>query len=287
MTTTIDTTDTTLATTFAEQLAELGDIPGATDLEPGRINWLHGVKQARTPGVFYVKATELSEPPAGPWQPDDRFDNEEGYSTPCLKVAFIGWRSQWFVSDRDAGTFQWLADYQAGIGAKKSTEFLCLVEGISDPMVISVSGMHKEKPLVEIIKTYERGLLKQASRLAKRALPRWSFWLPIQNKLTPEGKTMYIDATDGNGKSYGSVVTPPALVLPENPINALYVGNELLVYGAQVREDYALWFKTRKGTEVQEGEYYVEERQALPAPKNAPAAYDPNETFGGDETDLL
>ncbi|HEU5013986.1 MAG TPA: hypothetical protein VFT66_15805 [Roseiflexaceae bacterium] len=282
---TIDTTETRLATTFTEQLAELGDIPGGGALEPGHINWLHGSKASgvRSPGVFYVKASELSETPEGPWQPDARFDDERGYSAPLLHVAFIGWRSQWFVSDRDAGTFQWLPEYQGGIGAKKSTEFLCLVEGISDPMVISASGMHKEKPLVEIIKTYERGLLKQASRMAKRSLPRWAFWLPIQNQLTPDGKTMYIDATDGSGKSYGSVVTPPVLSLPENPVNALYVGNELLRYGAQIREDYALWFKTKRGSDVQEGEYYVEETKALPAPKNAVHAYDPDEDFPTDD----
>lgn len=271
---------TALTRNFTDELAALGDIPGATALEPGRINWLHGTKQARTPGVFYVKESELSEPPAAPWQADDRFDNETGYSTPVLHVAFIGWRSQWFLADRDTGTFQWLQEYQAGVGAKKSTEFLCLVEGIADPMVISASGKHKAQPLLDILKTYERGLLKQASRLVKRTLPRWAFWLPIQNRLTADGKTMYIEATDGAGKSYGSVVTPPALYLPENPINTLYVGNDMLRLGAQVREDYALWFKMKRGTDVQEGEYYVEERAALPAPKNAPVPWVEGEEDG-------
>jgi hypothetical protein len=51
--------------------------------------------------------------------------------------------------------------------------------------------------------------------MAKRALPLWTFWLPIANQRDASGKTAYVEAMDASGKSYGSVVTPPTIYLPE------------------------------------------------------------------------
>ena len=245
---------------FDEETAGIGDIPGSRDLEPGRINWLHGVKQGKMPGIFYVKDTEVTDVPGAPWEFDDsRFDEEKGYSAATLRIAFLGSRSQWFIPGEKKGDLTtWLPDYQAG--AKKLTEHLVFAEGIPDVMVLSVSGMHKSKPITELLRSYWNGLLRQASRKVKRQLPPWSFWLPIANK-RQDGKTHYIEAEDADGQSYGSVVTPPALYLPEDALNECWAGMDFIRMASEVRQQYVLWFEYKRETRSRD-----EPRAALPAP---------------------
>lgn len=233
--------------TFAEQIEGI-EIPDAGALEPGRIVWLHGVKQAKTPGVFYAKDLAFSTPPDEPWAPDDRFDDEAGFSAPLLHLAVIGERSQWFIpADKDLGTqTEWLPTYAANISAKKITEWLVLVEGINEPMVLSASGKHKAGPFTEAFQTYRTGLLTQASRVAKKQMPKWSFWLPFRNKLDAQGKTLYLDAADGAGKTYGSVVTPPVLALPKDALDALFVGAGILALGEEIKAQYETWFTYKR-----------------------------------------
>lgn len=251
--------------TWLETINSIEDLPSG-QLEPGRIIWLHGVKQAKTPGVFYAKASEFADTPTAPWQADNRFDEEAGYSTAELRLAVIGWRQQWFKPGTDGSAPTYLTQYEAG--AKKNVEVLCLVEGMDDPMVLSVSGMNKAKPILDLIRSYEDGLLKQASRIARKALPRWTFWLTVRNR-EKDGKTSYIDATDSSGKSYGSVVTPPALYLPDDAMETCFVGEEVLRRGAEMHAMYREWFGAKRlPAGVIEGE--IVERPALPAPKNVP-----------------
>lgn len=251
--------------TWLDTINQIEDLP-TEQLEPGRIIWLHGTKQAKTPGVFYARASEFADPPAAPWQADTRFDDEVGFSAPSLRLAVIGWRQQWFIPGADGQPPTYLTTYEAG--AKKNVEVLCLVEGLSDPMVLSVSGMNKAKPILDLIRSYEEGLLKQASRIARKALPRWTFWLPIRNK-ERDGKTEYIDAKDGSGKSYGSVVTPPALYLPDDAMESCFVGEDILRQGAEVRAQYSAWFAVKRlPAGVIEAE--VVERPALPPGRNVP-----------------
>lgn len=280
------TTTTDLTRRFADEIIP-DDLPNET-LEPGRIIWLHGTKQggAKTPGVFYVKASELSDTPSAPWKADDeRFENEYGYSTPELKIAIIGFRSQWFIPAAEPGQPpEWLQEYREGVGAKKSTEYLCLVEGIADPMVLSVSGKNKAGPLLDILKTYQNGLLKQASRIKRRQMPLWSFWLPIANRRDEGGQTLYLTAQDSTGKVYKSIVTPPALYLPDNPLDTLYVGAETISYGAQVRNDFAEWFKAKRLPQgTVEGHVTVSAPKQLAAPRNVPQPLHPDEYNADDE----
>jgi hypothetical protein len=259
--------------TWLDTVNTIEDLP-TSQLEPGRFIWLHGVKQARTSGVFYAKESEFSTEPPAPWGLDNRFDNERGYSASELRIAIIGTRTQWFVPGVDGKAPTYLGHYEAG--AKKHLEVLCLVDGLDDPMVFSASGMNKAKPMQDIIKAYNDGLLKQASRIAKRGLPPWSFWLPIKNKVTAEGKTAYIEAADSAGKTYGSVVTPPALYLPGDAMETLFVGADALRRGADVRDTYASWFEARRlPPQVLEGEVLP----ALPAPRNTPQEIGADELF--------
>lgn len=256
---------TELARTFIDDIDQLpAEIPGAATLEPGRLSWLHGATgQVKTPGVFYAKDTAFVEPPSAPWVLDERYTDqgEVGYSAPELRIAFIANRSQWFLPGQDRGDLpEWLSAYQDG--AKKLTEYLIQIDGIYEPMVLSVSGKYKAGPIAEILSNYRRGALAQAMRKVKRTLPAWSFWLPIANKRT-DGKTAYLKAADADGKEYGSVVTPPALVSAPIARTA-----QELIEGGHVWEEYRDWARyTRTAQGVSEGSYTVENRPALPAPQ--------------------
>lgn len=261
------TTDT-LARTFMDDIDQLpAEIPGAATLEPGRLSWLHGsTGQVKTAGCFYAKDTAFVEPPVSPWVLDERYTDqgEIGYSAPELRIAFIANRSQWFLPGENRGDFpEWLSTYQEG--AKKLVEYLIQIDGIYEPMVLSVSGKYKAVPIADILSTYRRGSLAQAMRKVKRTLPAWSFWLPIANK-RQDGKTLYLKASDGDGKEYGSVVTPPALIGPPMARTA-----QELIEGAAIWQEYQEWSKyTRTPQGVSEASYTVESRPALPAPRNVP-----------------
>lgn len=259
---------------FLDTINTIDDLPGG-ELAPGVIWWLHGAKagQTKAPGVFYAKATEFGDAPPAPWESDNRFDGEAGYSTPTLRIAAIGWRAQWFTQDKDdpKSLPRYITDYQPG--ANKHVEILCMVDGIDEPMIISVKGFHKTKAMLDAIRTYENGLLKQAGRLAKRALPRWTFWLPIQNKLNAKGETDYIEAQDGAGKAYGSVVTPPALYLPDDAMDSCFVGEVVMRRGADIRAQYERWFNQKRlPPQITEGVYQIEDTtpRQLEAPRNVP-----------------
>lgn len=269
--------------TFLDTINTIEDLPGG-ELEPGVIWWLHGAKagQTKVPGVFYAKATEFGDAPGTPWAPDNRFDDEAGYSTPQLRAAVIGWRSQWFTQDKNdpKSLPRYITDYQDG--ANKHVEILAMIDGQAETFIISVKGFHKTKAMLDAIRGYENGLLKQASRLAKRALPRWTFWLPIKNKLNNKGETDYIEAQDGSGKSYGSVVTPPALYLPDDAMESCFVGEAILRQGADIRAQYESWFKQKRlPPQIAEGVYteVVAEPRQLSAGRNVPEPIEEADLF--------
>jgi hypothetical protein len=262
------TTDA-LARTFIDDIDQLPEeIPGAATLEPGRLSWLHGATgQVKTPGVFYAKDTAFVEPPVSPWVLDERYTDqgETGYNAPELRIAFIANRSQWFLPGQDRGDLpEWLNAYQEG--AKKLTEYLIQIDGIYEPMVLSVSGKYKAGPIADILSTYRRGALAQAMRKVKRTLPAWSFWLPIANKRGADLKTVYLKASDADGKEYGSVVTPPALIGPPQARTA-----QELIEGAAIWQEYQDWAHyTRAPQGTTEGAYTISTVPQLPAGRNVP-----------------
>ncbi len=258
-----------LARSFIDDIDQLPEeIPGAAALEPGRLTWLHGTNAAgaKAPGVFYGKDTAFVDPPSAPWVADDRYadQGELGYSAPDLRIAFIANRSQWFLSGENKGDMPtWLSTYQEG--AKKLTEYLIVIDGMVEPMVLSVSGKYKAGPIADILSNYRRGALAQAMRKVQRTLPAWSFWLPIANR-KQDNKTLYLKATDGDGKEYGSVVTPPALSGPPIARTA-----QELIDGGAIYQQYSDWTKyTRAPQGVTEATYYVETPRQLPPGRNVP-----------------
>jgi hypothetical protein len=215
------------------------------DQGPSRIGWRNGDRKARTPGKFYTSANQYTTEPTDPWQSSDMYTDEEGYETSLLRVAIIGVRAQWFRMDGD--TRIWLQGYEQG--ARKFTEILCFAEGIDEPVVWSAKGLTGMAITNKggIIPTYSNGLLREAKRLAGRKdLPLWSFWLPIATKIDNRGQVVYESTGYGN-----NVVTPPALHLPHDDhatnIEVLYVGNELVKWGDELRAEYGTWLTMQRG----------------------------------------
>lgn len=258
---------------FLDTINAIEDLPEGGDLPLGSITWMHGNKAGKTPGAFFGKATEFSGTPSAPWAPDDRFDDDPGYSASALRVAFICWRAQWYKQD-ESGPKIWLPDYETG--ARKQVEYIVLAEGVDDPMLLTLPKFTKAKPIQDIVKDYRDGLLKQASRLAKRALPLWSFWVPIQGK-QKDGKSVY-EEVQRAGASTGAYVTYPVAVWPENAMDTLFVGEDLLRRGADVARTYGRWTEERRlPAGVIEGQ--VQEIKALPAPRNVPQPVEEGDLF--------
>lgn len=275
-----------LALRMEDQLANV-DWGQMTETGPqvapfGIFGWYHGNKAGKTAGAFYGKETEFAEMPGDPWAPDDRFNEgktpEVGFSASQLRIAVIGWRSQWFKQDADDDRERkhrhWLPAYQEGVGAKKQVEWLCFVEGVSAPMILAGSKMTKTKPFTDIIEQYRRTLLKQASLKLQRPLPTWFHWLPIGCERSADGKPVYTEVSGKDGKS--SFVTYPKLYLPANASDALFVGPELLMRGAQIRRDFAWWLEeVRLPDNTVEAEFEIEE--AEPPRRNVPQAVESDE----------
>lgn len=265
-----ETTD--MIRTFIDDIDQLpAEIPGAANLEPGRISWLHGTKSGnvRTPGVFYGKDTAFTDAPGVPWVLDERHteQGEIGYSTPELCIAVIGWRDQWFKPGADRGDLPtWLPSYEDG--AKKLTEYLIRVQGLAEPMVLSVSGLYKARPIADLVSSYRRGALTQAMRKYRRTLPLWAFWLPVANKRGADLKTVYVEAKDAAGKDFGSVVTPPALAGLPKPRTAAEILED-----AELWQQYRVmgWFDHKRLPQnAVEATYTVTSVPQLPAGRNVP-----------------
>lgn len=255
---------------FLDTINTIEDIPEGGDLPLGTFTWMHGNKAGKTPGAFFGKATEFTGTPSAPWAPDDRFDDDPGYGAPALRIAFIAWRSQWY-KQAESGPKIWLPDYEDG--ARKQVEYICFAEGVDDPMILTLAKFTKAKPIQDIVKDYREGLLKQASRLAKRGLPLWSFWLPIAGK-AKDGKPVY-EEVQRAGTGTGAHITYPVAAYPENAMDVLFVGEELLRRGAEVARTYAHWTQERRlAPHIVEGE--------VMSHRNVPQLVGEGETSEGD-----
>lgn len=267
---------TELAPSFLDSVDELPmDLPSVT-MEPARLYWYHGVDagKIKTPGVFFGKDTAFTDTPPAPWETDDRYLDTDGpgYSVARLRLAFVGWREQWFIPGAAAGDkIQWIPNggrSPEGTKVKKNIEYLILVDGLPDPMVLSVSGFYKSKPFEDIIRDYERGALAQLMRAKKRTFPRWSHWLTIGGKTDDKGKPIIESAKDSKGEEFGSGVTPPTMIAPPALVSA-----ETMRAGIDTWNLYNSlgWFKfQRTNASTVEAEYTVETVPQLPAGRNVP-----------------
>ena len=215
---------------------------------PPRIWWFNGVKQARTPGVFYTKLDEHPGPLPAPWRASDRFDGEQGYEVHRLTLALIGKREQAFEPETAPdGTKRrkFLPDWRPG--AQIYNEWLCFIEGLDYPVVLCSKGL-TGKALALALKGFKTRVHKPGERMAKRQLPPWSFWLSVEGEKTRNGQPFYADT------GHGSFVTPPVLVLPDLPeaelVETLFVGPDLLAKGIDVRAEYEAWLKEKRAVDT-------------------------------------
>lgn len=259
---------------FADMIkgVAIPETAGRQSDELPRIWWHNGVRQAKTGGSFYTKQSEFAGGLGAPWAVDDRFEGEAGYSTAELRIAVLAYRTQPFVQHEKQpgekfGRKEFLTAWRPG--AKLYTETLCFIDGFDGVAVWCCDGLTGKavSSKAGILKTYELGLLSDAEHIAGQPLPLWSFWLPIATKRTQDGKIAYEDT------GYGSFVTPPALHLPKDALETLFIGAELLERGAQVMKQHAKWQTTRRLPEnTVEAEYTVSATPALAAPRNVPQA---------------
>lgn len=252
---------------FRDQIAQV-EVIGAETLSTDlpRFHWYHGMRGGVAPaGHFFVKASAIGNAPSAPWVEFTNQFNEPGYKAESLKIAVLGKREQWFIpgeNEDDKPTY--ITGYQEG--AKSNIELLCFVEGFgTDPLVLSASGKFKAGALKAVVKQYETLLLKPAMTAAGKALHSWTFWIPITAERDGKGQPVY-EVTKGKNGSKGALVTPPILALPQNAMDELYVGNDLLKTGEAIRDAYKAWANERRlPVGVIEGEVLPQ----LPAPSES------------------
>ena len=267
---------------FADQIKDLAlpDVPTRAAEFP-RIGWRNGVKQAKTGGFFYARADEFPDGLGAPWHAEQVYDGEDGYKTEALKIVPIATRTQPFRDERDPvtnkaikGSRQWFTRFERGTGMQLFTEVLCLMEGYDGPVTFCSDGL-TGKAVGVALRAYENGLLQEAGRVAKQGLPMWTFWVPLATK-TNGDKIAYEDT------GFGSFVTPPALALPENPLDALFVGSEVMERATAIYQQYAKWSTTlRLPNNTVEGEVLsITETKQIAAPgRNVPQPLTADEEF--------
>ncbi len=225
--------------------ANIPDAPKESNREP-RLYWRNGVKQARTPGFWYVKAEDQTTPPAAPWKATDRYDGEDGYEAEALRVAPIGYRSQPFrtTGEGPAKRTIWCDKWAPGMSIY--TEVLCYVEGLTGVQILTCKGM-TGKAIMDIFAEAKKTLRAYASKVAGKQLPAWAFWLPMSQLRDAKGGVVYSDT------GHGSFTTAPALLLPGDDMDAcasaLYTGDAILAAGSREYMDRADWLKARRGND--------------------------------------
>lgn len=241
------------------------DGEGVVSFAPPRMDWLHGNKAAKTPGVFYIKADELGEAPGEPWASDDRFmsgENPElGFSTTRLRVLFLAYRSQWFVppARNSNERTRWLAGYEDGAGARKLVEYLVLAEGLADPVVLGLSKISKSTPIKELLAVYRSSVLRQAARQLKRtSVPQYLFWIPIGGKLDDKGKPVY-STVESKTTGDSSFVTYPVAHWPADLSEARADNATLRRIYEEILPQYRGWSNARRNN----GDYVEAEAYAV------------------------
>jgi hypothetical protein len=267
---------TTPAPSFLDQLVGV-NIPTDPDADQFPVIYWHNGRRGlrkndpNVPGDFYTRASSFATALGAPWEAEERFENngipEAGWATQTLKLAPILWRSQPFESIKDPKTGKpiakrWLDRYVPG--ATIQTEILCFMEGCTDPIVWQIKGLTGKAVTGKegMFKQYRDGLLAAASRHAGKQLPFCSFWLPITTKRSPSGDIVYSET------GYGSVITDPALQLPESltdAMNTLFIGAERMLYGATLAAEYETWKKAKRATDASESFGAAAQPSQLPA----------------------
>lgn len=230
-----------------------------------RMNWRNGSPVLKTPGMFQVTDESLEKfgiaPPNDPkywthgvWT-SPKGNEVPGWLAPRLRLQVIGKRQQDAEMGSDGQIVQWfdrpVAKQDRPQGWTIFGEMLCLVPGFGDlPIVLS---MPRVKTSMAMLATNSKRFLDEVVEAARKSrqnakIPIYAFWMLIETtKVENKQKQLVIDYQPAGS----TVVTPPALVLPDKTGDALwqalYVGRERLELAERLRGEYDWWVTSKPG----------------------------------------
>jgi hypothetical protein len=259
---------------FKDQIAEveINDAEALTSDAP-KFHWYHGIKQAKTPGHFFIKSSAAPIVPTAPWKETTNAYDDHGYMAESLKIAIIAKREVWFIPGEQGTRPEYLTHYKPG--AKLNVELLCFVEGFGDePLILSGSGKFKAGAFKNFVKQYESALLRPAIAVAEKNLHAWTFWVPVGSERDGKGHPVYEMTTAQNGQQ-GASVTPP-IIVGDLDMDALYVGAALLKQGEAIKAAYSQWSTESRAVAYLESEVITAPKQLVAPGRNVPQFIDAN-----------
>lgn len=233
--------------------AQTAAVADDTDRLP-TLGWRNGVKQARTPGFFYIKADDLGgDVPSAPWVEANIYDDEEGYKAEQLHLVCLGYRTQAYTEEKAPGqkypTQTWLTHWEPG--ARIRTEALVIAEGLPGLWVWSSKGM-TGKAL-----TGKGGILPQQKKFTTAAgvaigaqFSPWAFWMLIGGLTDVKGGPIYTDT------GHSSLVTLPGWLTFDDTNDStadlaqkIFVGKDNYAEYTRLHLQYKAsgWFDAKRG----------------------------------------
>lgn len=260
-------------TQYEEQTANSGD--GLL-----RMYWMNGVPQLKSGGRFWMNAERVES--AGlvlptPWKVvNNTFKSGEAediYASPALHLAPIVWRQQNFMKNASGGVESWIEEKKFGkLGTNEGIAFelLCLVQGIDQPLVLSLKSTKASMAFAaNILPDYGKMRTEVKKSRTGTTISPWWFWLAIRAAIKPDKTPAYETVN-------GSVITPPTWIAPENYLTdraawkAMYVGAELAALGEFVYLDTGKAWAAKR---ISEGYSAQPDIASVAGGRNVPQAY--------------
>lgn len=157
------------------------------------------------------------------------------YVLGTIHVNVLAYQKLWWIQDGDQTRYLSKGEYQAGARGKFRIfglikELVAL--GYDQPAVITSSGLNS-KALGDAVLVHKNSVVAAASKIAKRAMPLYSFWLPI-------------GAGEKQATRNGQYVTPPEPKLgaiTQELLESLYIGQDLIDIAEQYFAEAQEWAK--------------------------------------------
>lgn len=249
-----------------------------------RFYWMNGEPRDKSPGRFWMDAERAES--AGlvdlpkPWvlveHTFKRGETANLYVSPALYIAPISWRQQNFMKNASGGVETWIEERKFAKLAPNegiAFELFCLVQGIEQPMVLSLKSTKASMAwAANILPEYSKLRTEIKKSRTGQVIPPWWFWLAIRSAIGDKDKKPVYETING------SVITPPIWVAPDNlhdraTWKSMYVGTEIAAAGeAAYVETGKAWAAKR----ISEG-YSAQPDAPAANGRNVPQAYTEDE----------
>lgn len=244
-----------------------------------RFYWMNGDPRLKTGGRFWMNVDDVTSANIvlpNPWKVvNNTFkngDSDDIYVSPALHIAPIVWRQQNFIKNASGGVESWIEEKKFGkLGQNEGIAFemLCLVQGIEQPVVMSLRSTKASMAFAaNILPDYKKMRDEVKKSRGAQVVPPYWFWLAVRAAIKPDKSPVYETVN-------GSIITPLVWVAPENHLTdrtawkSMYVGSELANRGEFIYLDIGkAWAAKRIG----EG-YSAQPEAVEPAGRNVPQAY--------------